>query len=287
MLKSKLLILAIFSTLCVSVYGQKKQAFRIYNNKGKAVSYKKLFKKIKASDVVLFGEFHNNPISHWLQLELTKDLEQSNQLILGAEMLEADNQQYVDDYLAGKINETELDSLARLWTNYKTDYAPLLEFAKEHQIAVVASNIPRRYASKVYREGGFSALDTLSAEELSWIAPRPIAFDPELSQYKKMLEMMGDHASDEIVMAQAVKDATMAHFILDNYKAGATFLHFNGAFHSDFHQGILWYLMQENNSLNYATITTVEQEDIHKLDEEHKGRADFIICVDEDMTKTY
>ena len=97
---------------------------------------------------------------------------------------------------------------------------------------------------------------------------------------------MGGKGAD-IVKAQAIKDATMAHFILENYKTGSTFLHYNGAFHSDFHEGILWYLQQQKPDLNYVTITTVSQKDISKLDKENKGRADFIICVDEDMTTTY
>jgi uncharacterized HAD superfamily protein len=79
----------------------------------------------------------------------------------------------------------------------------------------------------------------------------------------------------------------MAHFILENYEEGNTFLHYNGAFHSDFYEGILWYLQQQQANLNYMTITTVSQKDVSKLDKENIGRADFIICVDEDMTTTY
>ena len=79
----------------------------------------------------------------------------------------------------------------------------------------------------------------------------------------------------------------MAHFILRNYKDGHAFLHFNGAYHSDFYEGILWYLKQENPNLNYMTISTVSRKDLKRLEPEHEGRADFIICVDEDMTKTF
>ena len=42
---------------------------------------------------------------------------------------------------------------------------------------------------------------------------------------------MGDHASPDIVKAQAVKDATLAHFILQNYSDGDKFLHINGSYH--------------------------------------------------------
>ena len=54
-------------------YAQSKRAFQLYNNMGKKVSYKKLINKVKSADVVLFGEYHDNPISHWLEFELAKD----------------------------------------------------------------------------------------------------------------------------------------------------------------------------------------------------------------------
>ena len=286
-MKYKLAILLIISCFSIAAYGQDKSAFEIYNKAGKKVSYRKLFKKAKKSDVVLFGELHNNPIAHWLQLELSKDLHKTNKLILGAEMFEADNQKALNDYLCGLIDYSGLDSLARLWSNYKTDYAPIVDFARDNQINFIGTNIPRRFARMVHRNGGFAALGELDSEEKGWIAPLPIRFDPELPQYKNMLTIMGDHGTLDLVKAQAIKDATMAHFILSNYTGGHTFLHLNGAYHSDFHQGIVSYLQQQNDSLRYMTITTVEQENIHLLEGKHKGRADFIICVDRDMTKTY
>jgi uncharacterized iron-regulated protein len=275
------------SFFVLMAFGQKQTPYIIYNKKGKKVSYKKLLKKGNNSDIILFGEYHNNPISHWLQLELTRDLHENNDLVLGAEMIEADNQEALNQYLNGEIDQKGLDTMARLWNNYETDYAPLVDFAKANELPFIGTNIPRRYASMVFRKGGFTALDDLSDLEKSWIAPLPIKFDAELPQYKKMLDMMGGHGGVDIVKAQAIKDATMAHFILENYEEGNTFLHYNGAFHSDFYEGILWYLQQQQANLNYMTITTVSQKDVSKLDKENIGRADFIICVDEDMTTTY
>jgi uncharacterized iron-regulated protein len=283
-MKFSLTLSLLFSVFIV--FGQQ-QPYVIYNSKGKKVTYKKLLKAADDSDIILFGEYHNNPISHWLQLELTQGLQVNNRLILGAEMFEADNQTALNQYLAGEIDRKGLDTLARLWNNYDTDYAPLVNFAKANNLPFIATNIPRKYASMVFKNGGFTALDGLSDLEKSWIAPLPIQFDATLPQYKKMLDMMGGHGGTDIVKAQAIKDATMAHFILENYKSGDTFLHYNGAFHSDFHEGILWYLQQQQTDLNYMTISTVSQKEVSKLAEENLGRADFIICVDEDMTTTY
>lgn len=270
-----------------TVFGQKKPAYVLYNSKGKQVSYAKMLSSLQSKDIVLFGEYHNNAIAHWLQLELCKDLSQKRALVLGAEMFETDNQEALDQYLSGAIDGKGLDTMARLWKNYKTDYAPLVNFAKTNQLAFAATNIPRRYASMVSR-GGFEALDTLSALEKTWIAPLPMAYDAELPGYKNMLSMMGGgHGGENLPKAQASKDATMAHFILKYFKAGSLFLHFNGAYHSNNYEGILWYLQKQQPALKYATITTVSQADIHKLLEENIGTADFIICVDEDMTTTY
>jgi uncharacterized iron-regulated protein len=268
-----------------SVFSQK-QAYIIYNAQGKEVSYKKMLKELTKKDVVLFGELHNNPISHWLQYEVTSDLYDQRKLILGAEMLEADNQAVLNQYLSGAITQKGLDTLARLWPNYKTDYAPLIDFAKDNQLPFIASNIPRKYASLVYKKD-FAALDSLSDATKKFIAPLPIPFDSELPRYKNIMAMMGKHGSPKLVKAQAIKDATMAHFILKNFKDDQLFVHYNGAYHSDFHEGILWYLKKEQPLLKYTTITTVSQENIDKLLEENIDAADYIICVDSHMTNTY
>ncbi len=272
--------------LLSNLLSAQKLAYVIYNAEGKKVTCEKMVKALQSKDIILFGEQHNNPIAHWLQYEVTVDLSQSRQLMLGAEMFEADNQQPLDDYLADRITKKGLDTLARLWRNYKTDYAPLVDFAKEQKLPFIATNIPRRYASLVHKKG-VQALDSLSDEEKSWIAPLPFPYDSELPTYKNILLMMGDHGTPELVMAQASKDATMAHFILKNYKPGSLFIHYNGAYHSDNYEGILWYLKNSRSDLKYATISTVLQENVNKLEKENLKKADFIICVDNNMTTTY
>jgi len=268
-------------------FTQQNPAYQLYNAKGKKVTYQKMLKQLDKTDILLFGEIHNDPIAHWLQLEVTQDLSKDNQLILGAEMFEADNQVALNDYLAGTIDRKGLDTLARLWGNYDTDYAALVELAKEQQIAFVASNIPRVYARKVFKEG-LTSLEDLSEEEKAWIAPLPIAYDAELPGYKKMLEMMdATHGGDNFPKAQAIKDATMAHFIAQNYKPNHLFIHYNGTYHSDNYEGILWYLKRNQSKLNYLTISTVSQADVSTLLEENQNKADFIIVVPENMTKTY
>jgi len=279
-------ILAIFLLLQISVWSQNKQSYQLYNAKGKKTTYQKLVKTAGQNDVILFGEYHNNSVVHWLQLELTKELSETQNLVLGAEMIEADNQIQLNQYLKGEIDQKKFDSTARLWNNYKTDYKPLVDFAKEKNYPFIATNIPRRYASLVFKKG-LEELEQLSDEEKSWMAPLPILFDINLPGYQNMLSMQGGHAGDKMPKAQAIKDATMAHFIVENLRTRTVFVHYNGTYHSDNYEGISWYLKKYKPELKILTIATIEQKDILKFNKEELNKADFILVIDEDATKTY
>ena len=282
----KKITFSIFLFATIISVAQDKKAYQIFDKKGKKSSYEKVLKAAEKSDVVLFGEYHDNSVVHWLQLEFTKDLAQKKDLVLGAEMLEADNQKQLDQYLNGEINQKQLDSSARLWKNYKTDYKPLVDFAKDKKINFIATNVPRRYASLVFKKD-LVALDSLSAQEKSWIAPLPIEFDINLPGYKSMMGMQGGHAGEKMPKAQAIKDATMAYFINKNRKENSIFVHYNGTYHSDNYEGINWYLRKLDADIQIVTIAMVEQKDITKLEAEHYNKADFILVIDEDVTKTY
>ena len=284
--KRRILILSGLFFFILSLQAQNKTAYTLFDAEGKKVSYKKMIRELGKSDMILFGELHNNPIAHWLQYEVVESLHKTKPLILGAEMFEADNQEALNEFVTGKINAKGLDTLARLWPNYKTDYAPLVQFAKDNKLKFVATNIPRKFANLVFKRD-FGSLDSLSDKEKSWIAPLPIKYDPTLPGYAGMKSMMGNHASETLPKAQAVKDATMAYFIFQNYTPGSLFIHFNGSYHSENYEGILWYLKQYSSGLRFSTITTVVQANPGKLDKENLKKADFIICVDENMTNTY
>lgn len=267
-----------------------KPSYQIFTKDGKAVKYKKMIKSFEEADIIMFGELHDNPICHWLQLETTKELFelQGEKLVLGAEMFESDNQIIIDEYFADFYAAKKFEADARLWPNYKTDYKPLLEFAKANELDFIATNVPRRYASIVHKKG-FEALNDLPETSKTFLAQLPIPYDAELPAYKEMIEMMKNmgHANENLPKAQALKDATMAHFILKNLNENQQFLHYHGTYHSNNFEGIVWYLKQANPDLKIMTISSVEQTDIEKLEEENLNLADFILVVDADMTKTH
>jgi uncharacterized iron-regulated protein len=269
---------------------QELTAFQLFDIEGRQVSFGEMVQALQDAEVIFFGEQHNNPIAHWMQLELTRALheEAGEQLVLGAEMFEADNQLLLDEYLGGLISESNFEKEARLWNNYMTDYKPLVLFAKKNDLNFVATNIPRRYANLVYHEG-MEALEQLSPEAKAYIAPLPVEVPMELPCYKNMMSVMGGHGdgSPNLIKAQAIKDATMAHFIHNNRREGHLLLHYNGSYHSDHKEGIAWYLNQYKPGVRIKNIATVEQVAVDTLEEEHLGKADFILCVPANMTKTY
>ncbi|MBD2753160.1 ChaN family lipoprotein [Spirosoma validum] len=287
--------------------GPDKPAYRLYTPKLKATTYIKLLRQAADADVVLFGELHNNPICHWLELQLTKDLqsEKKGNLVLGAEMFEADNQTALSDYVQGRTTGKELAQQARLWQNYDTDYKPIADFAREQHIPFIATNVPRRYARQVSRQG-LASLDTISAEGKRQMAPLPLTVDLTLPGYEGMMKMMSESAhggsssssaanpqgattdmTANFARAQAIKDATMAHFILQNLKPGQTMLHFNGDYHSKNFEGIVWYLRKQRPDLKIVTLSSVETPDPDKPERENQNLADFVLAIPADMTKTY
>ncbi len=257
-------------------------SYQWFDRNGNKISISDSISSLAKADFVFFGELHTDSIAHWWELELTQQLFAKHQknLVLGAEMFESDNQVIVDEFLAGYFDNGIFEKECRLWNNYKKDYKPLMTFAKEKQLRFIATNTPNRYAKMAFRNG-VESLNALSSVAKSWLPPLPIAIDLNVACYKKMMEMdMGaDHVSENLPKAQAVKDATMAHFILNNWKKGQHFLHFNGSYHSDNQQGIVYYLTKKVKLSQVKTISCVQQQQLGKLDEAHLQVADYILGV--------
>jgi uncharacterized iron-regulated protein len=291
-MKTTSTILIITFLILVS-FRSDKPAYKLYTSDGKNVKYQKMIETISSADIVFFGELHDNPIAHWLEYEVTADLHgiAADRLVMGAEMFEADNQLLLNEYLSSAYEADKFEAEVKLWKNYKTDYKPLLEFARKNNLPFIATNIPRRYASMVSKKG-LEVLDSLSAQAREYIAPLPVYYDPEVKCYKDMLDMngiqgMGGKPNENMPKAQAIKDATMAHFTLKNLQPGKLFIHYNGSYHSDNYLGIIYYLKLYRPDIRVATITTVLQDDIESLLPENSGVADFIVVIPANMTRTY
>ncbi len=275
-----------FLLFYMTVYAQDPVPYQWYTSDGKKINFSKVIKKVsKEADILFFGELHNNSIAHWMQLEAVRRLDQEHDLILGAEMFERDQQEFLEAYLQGSITAEQLADTITLWSNYATDYAPLVNYARDNNIAFAGTNIPRRYASAVFR-GGFEVLDTLTEKEKGWLPALPVPYDPDLPGYKAMLDMMPGHGGENLPKAQAIKDATMAWFIKEYFMEDSLFIHFNGAYHSDNYEGIIWYLNEYRPGLEIVTFSTATSINA-TWNTEWENKADYILVVNEDIPGSY
>jgi uncharacterized iron-regulated protein len=262
---------------------REKPIYGLYEGEGREIGYREMLDRCVRADVVLFGEIHDHPGVHRLELELARGLVKikKGDLLLGAEMLEADNQLIVDEYLAGLIEHEHLVNEAKVWENYGTDYRPLVDVAREHGPRFIATNIPRRYANLVARQG-MTALERLSDEAKRSIAPLPITLDLSTPGYGQVMEIGMGHGAHmdakNFVAAQAVKDATMAYFILKNRGPKDVFVHYNGDYHSKNRGGIYWYLKRYDPGIAVLTISSVSR-DTPGFDDDCKDLADIVLVV--------
>ncbi|TAF63272.1 MAG: iron-regulated protein [Cytophagales bacterium] len=267
-----------------------KNAYQIFDKTGKKTTYEEMLKNIAKSDIVFFGELHNNSIAHWLELELFIDLYNIHKtnLLIGAEMFEADNQLIINEYFQKHISTKNFEEEAKLWDNYKTDYKPIVEKALQYQIPLIATNVPRRYASMVAKKG-LESLNSLENTALSYMPPLPLEINLQAQCYANMIQMMqnghgGDMKPENFAKAQGLKDATMAFHIEKYWTQGKVLLHFNGAYHSDNFEGILLFIKKTKN---IQTISFAEQDQTEQLDKENIGKANFIIISPKTMSKSY
>lgn len=269
---------------------QTKAAYAIFTSEGKEVDYGTMLKALNKADIIFIGETHNCPVAHWMEYEITSDIIRKSPkgLVLGAEMFESDNQLLVDEYTTGMISSDRFETEAKLWDNYWTDYAQLLYLARENSLKFVATNVPRRYASYV-KDNGLEALQGLPDAAKSLMAPLPIPYE-QPSQDEAMfgfMQLMGgkDGEKSYYAEAQAIKDATMAWFIAQNFDR--KFIHYNGNFHSDNKGGIIPFLEQYLPGKSIVTICSARQDSVKSLDKENQGRADFIIVAPTDFPMSY
>ncbi len=292
-MRIKSITCALLCALSLSASAQQAPAaYRLFDKDGKETTYEKMQETAHKADVVFFGEIHNCTMSHWLELKVLESLHASDsQIAVGMEMLEADCQLIIDEYTNGVISSDRFEDECRLWPNYSTDYEPLVYFARAKHLPLVATNVPRRYAS-VVKDKGLAYLDSLSSDAKRYLPPLPISYvdNEDAKAGFALMGMMGkakDANPDFMSQAQAIKDATMAWHIAKAMKTSKHMIHFNGTFHSDGHNGIITYLEQYRPNTKTCLLRAVRQEDISQLEDDYLGLADFYICIPEDMTMSY
>lgn len=229
-------------------------------------------------DVVFFGEKHDNSEHHKMELEALKELYllKKGRVVLSMEMFEADVQPVLNSYLEGKITEKEFLEKSRPWPNYKEDYRPMVEFAKQHKIPVIAANIPRYLAAQTAKKGAPEKNTLLPAVTTEHSSDYKEKFSGQMKLMASMSKNPAMHAMlvkkvNNMFKAQCLKDDKMAESIAKATKEfpGRTVFHVNGCFHSDNYLGTVEALHYLAPSLKLAVISP---DDIAAESEAEKGR---------------
>lgn len=232
---------------------------------GTPLSINQLAAELKSADVVVIGEFHGHHGAHLLQSLLQSALyQQRPQQVLTMEQFTLADQAALDRYLAGSSGEAELIADTDAWPNYKASYRPLVEFAKDRNLPVIAANAPADTVRCVGRQGP-EYLTRLDAKERAQLPRDAFADTPEYRQ-KFFQVMTGGHGDadiskrlDNTYRAQLLRDNTMAWQViqaLDTHPEHQI-VHVTGTFHAEDRLGMVAVLEQRRPDLDVAVVSPV------------------------------
>lgn len=248
------------------------------------VPFQELVADLSTRDVVFLGEIHDNSEFHLFQLEVLQSLHSLRpDLVLSMEMFERDAQGLVTDYLRGRIDEATFLEHSRPWKNYREHYRPLVEFAREHQLDVIAGNVPRRLAARraagdehPFPPGPYRARSTSAP-------PGPYR-DGFHEAVKDHVGADQGEAIDRMFAAQCLKDDTMAESMADYLEAHVhrrpLVVHLCGRFHSDFGLGTVARLIRRNPAVQVGLVSAIVVSEEEPFDfSEDRGRAHYLVLV--------
>jgi uncharacterized iron-regulated protein len=268
---------------------------RVYDTQRKTFTdFESMLADLVRADVVFVGEQHNDPNTHALELAVIEGLLRRHAAVgVAMEMFERDVQAALDEYVRGVSSEEKFLAASRPWPRYATDYRPIVELAKMNHLAVIASNLPRRIATEVSKNG-MPTVERLGNDR--GLAARDLQCATSGDYYTRFMKQMGEHPpagdpkasetqtrNDRFFLAQCLKDETMAESVAEAFRNArdprATIVHFNGAFHSDYGQGTAERTRRRLPGRRVAVVSVIPVEDIDMVapDEDDLKQADYLV----------
>lgn len=276
-----------FTLLClapaVAQEGTALTEVAIHRGGGEPADIGSLIQSVREADVLLVGELHDDEAGHRFKRVLLEEIDRADrrQVVLSLEMFERDVQIVIDEFLADHITEAHFTASARAWPNYERDYRPMVMFAKENGLPVVAANVPRRYVNLVAREG-MAALNDLFGQSRTLLPPLPLpgASDKYRAAFMERMEGMPAHGGvtpENMFEAQRLWDAGMAESIVQalDMRENALVMHVAGSFHVERDTGIPDMIRAYRPELRLVSVVVRPGEAFGEDD--HLGLGDFVV----------
>ncbi|CAH1212232.1 Uncharacterized iron-regulated protein [Vibrio harveyi] len=232
--------------------------YQLHDPAGKAISINQLPSELQQADVILIGEWHTHAGIHRFQTDMLKQLSKTDRPIaLSMEQVTRDKQAILDAYLDGEIGEQYFMKQSNAWPNYESDYRPLVEFAKQADIPVIAANAPKNIVRCIGRQGA-DYINKLDSDERSFIADEVnTANSPYKEKFMASMHHGKPEQTEKQYAAQVTWDETMADSIV-KYLAkhpDNQVVHVAGKFHTEDGLGTAASILRRNPDLKVVVIT--------------------------------
>lgn len=278
------------------------QAMVFVARDGAPVAWDEVVTRARQADIVVLGEQHNDLLAHRVQTALVTAILAEEKAAVCLEMLERDEQPFVDAWLAGTIDQKSLVDItdSKDWGapgQWNAFYQPTLDAAKAMGAPVIAANAPRRF-TRLGRLEGFETLTALAPHYPGqFVVPGTI----EESAYReRFLATMSHHGPapapkkkakgekeapahpmpaldlDALFRAQQVWDATMADSVIAAQQEHGKAVLLVGQFHTDHDGGLLLRMKAANPALTCLVIS-VQSVESGTLLAEDADRADIVV----------
>lgn len=137
---------------------------------GRSVSFEEMMHEVRGDRAVYVGEQHDNDHMHAFEADVVRAMyRQDPRLMIGMEMFQRPFQDALDRFVRGEIDEETMLRETKYHERWGWDYhyyRPMLLFAREHGLRVIALNAPPDARRKLARDGR----DALTDEEKAWVA---------------------------------------------------------------------------------------------------------------------
>lgn len=235
------------------------------------------------ADVVALGEEHKSPAVHEQHLALIEELHALRpNMVIAMEMFERDVQNVLLEYLGGLIDEADFRAKARPWPDYVRDYRPVIEFAKQNGLIVLAANAPAKLVKKASVEGLAAVLGDKDVA-------REVAVT-EGEAYDAFVESMAGHpgVTEDTLRrfwaAQCLRDDTMAETVTDyltKRRKGddrPLAVVICGRGHSDYRRGVVQRIEQRMPGLDVRVLSVEAVPDLDAgVYDSPRDLADYVV----------